>query len=133
MAFALSLRGFAVLHASAVVTPFGACAFAATSGTGKSTLAASFQNAGYPTLTDDCLLHRVPRDAIYGVPSYPSVRLRAGQHGVIDARRDRSTCRSRITIPSGGKNRGIRDRRHRLAALYCLERQSVEKGPIASR
>lgn len=75
IALALSLREDPVLHASAIVTPHGACAFGASSGTGKSTLAASFQQAGYPTLTDDCLLMEAEEGLVYGVSSYPGARL----------------------------------------------------------
>ncbi len=85
IAFALSVRGLAVLHASAIVTQFGACAFAASSGIGKSTLAASFQKAGYATLTDDCLLLETDQVSMYGVPSYPGMRLREDSLSLLEA------------------------------------------------
>src|SRR5215467_1918075 len=44
------------LHASAVVVDGGAVVFAGETGKGKSTLAALFAAAGYPVVTDDCLL-----------------------------------------------------------------------------
>jgi len=126
IAFALSLRGFAVLHASAVVTPFGACAFAASSGIGKSTLAASFQPFGYPTLTDDCLLLESDGRAIYGIPSYPSARLREDSLALLHAQQ-------RATLPVAHYNSKRRfasglfaTDKQPLAAIYCLERQSVD-------
>ena len=123
IAFALSLRGFAVLHASAVVTPFGACAFAASSGIGKSTLAASFQPLGHPTLTDDCLLLESNGSAIFGIPSYPGARLRDDSLALMHAQR-------RATLPVAHYNSKRRlasgmfatDRKP-LAAIYCLERR----------
>lgn len=71
----LSLLGIDALHATAVLTPHGACAFAGPSGAGKSTLAASFHVAGYPVLCDDCLVLRQVDDAILATPAYPGVRL----------------------------------------------------------
>ena len=72
---ALSLLGLCALHATAVLTPHGACAFAGPSGAGKSTLAASFHIAGYPVLSDDCLVLQQGCDAILAIPAYPGVRL----------------------------------------------------------
>lgn len=46
-------RGLLPLHGSAVQTRHGAVIFAGGSGMGKSTLAASFQQRGYPILADD--------------------------------------------------------------------------------
>jgi hypothetical protein len=126
MAFVLSLRGFAVLHASAVVTPFGACAFAATSGVGKSTLAASFQKTDYATLTDDCLVLESSRGAIYGIPSYPNVRLRADSLELIRTRAGRTLPVAHYNTKRRVKTGGFAVGKHRLAALYCLERPSVE-------
>jgi hypothetical protein len=126
MAFVLNLRGLVVLHASAVVTPFGACAFAATSGVGKSTLAASFQKAGCPTLTDDCLVLESTRGAIYGIPSYANVRLRADSLALVHARPDRTLPVAHYNTKRRVKTGGFAIGRHRLTALYCLQRQSVE-------
>jgi hypothetical protein len=71
----LSLRGGAAIHATAVVTPHGLCAFTAPSGAGKSTLAASFLLAGCPGFGDDCLALEEVDDRIAGAPAYPGVRL----------------------------------------------------------
>jgi hypothetical protein len=126
IALALSLRGHAVIHASAVVTPLGACAFTAASGTGKSTLAASFQQAGYPTLTDDCLLLEADGDAVYGVPSYPGARFREDTLALLGAH-------AKATFPVAHYNSKRRyaagqfaTGRHPLAAIYCLERPCGE-------
>ena len=71
----LSLLGVDALHATAVLTPHGVCAFAGVTGAGKSTLAASFHLAGYPVLSDDCLVLKEESDAILATPAYPGVRL----------------------------------------------------------
>ncbi len=71
----LSLRGGAAIHATAVVTPHGLCAFTGPSGAGKSTLAASFLLAGCPGFGDDCLALKEIDNRILGVPAYPGVRL----------------------------------------------------------
>jgi len=70
----LGLRGILTLHASAVVTPRGVCAFLGPTGAGKSTLAASFFTAGYPALGDDCLAIKED-DVFYAIPAYPGLRL----------------------------------------------------------
>jgi hypothetical protein len=71
----LSHLGKLVLHASACATPQGVIAFMGMTGTGKSTLAASFGLQGLAVLTDDCLLVEEHDQGIMTVPSYPGVRL----------------------------------------------------------
>ena len=63
------------LHASAVVVDGGAVAFAGETGLGKSTLAASFAAAGFPALTDDCLIVKEGGEQFLAVPAYSSLRL----------------------------------------------------------
>jgi hypothetical protein len=72
----LTLRGRKALHATAVLTPAGVCAFTATTGTGKSTLAASLLLAGYPVLSDDCLVLEEQNEQVLATPAYPGLRLR---------------------------------------------------------
>ena len=71
----LNYTGKEALHGSAVVTSHGACAFVGLTGTGKSTLAASFLSAGYSVLTDDCVVLDTRDERIVVVPAYPSLRL----------------------------------------------------------
>jgi hypothetical protein len=71
---ALNRIGLDALHATAVIFDRRVCAFVAEAGTGKSTLAASFLLAGYPTFADDCLVLRDTRPPI-AMPAYPGVRL----------------------------------------------------------
>jgi hypothetical protein len=72
---ALSLRGELVLHAAGVATPAGAAAFLGDTGEGKSTLAASFAQAGVAPLADDCLVVRERRGRMEASNSYPGLRL----------------------------------------------------------
>lgn len=71
----LGLLGREALHATAVLTPHGLCAFTGPSGAGKSTMAASFHVAGYPVLSDDCLVVHEEGGGILATPAYPGVRL----------------------------------------------------------
>lgn len=72
---ALSKTGKLVFHASAVELGKDAIVFAAESGRGKSTLAASFAVSGYRFLTDDGLVVEPTADGHQVLPSHPSIRL----------------------------------------------------------
>ena len=71
----LSKLGKLVFHASAVEVADGAVVFAAESGRGKSTLAASFAVSGSRFLTDDGLVVEPIGKAYQILPSHPSIRL----------------------------------------------------------
>lgn len=71
----LNRRGREALHATAIVTSSGACAFSGPAGSGKSTLAASFFLAGFGALGDDCLPLVEQEGAIAVLPGYPGMRL----------------------------------------------------------
>ena len=71
----LNLLGIESLHATAISTPRGACAFIGDAGTGKSTLAASFHLNGMHAFCDDCLVLRQDGGSIAATPAYPGVRL----------------------------------------------------------
>lgn len=71
----LSKQGKLIFHASAVEVAGGAVAFAAESGRGKSTLAASFAVSGFRFLTDDGLVVEPTDDGHRILPSHPSIRL----------------------------------------------------------
>jgi hypothetical protein len=64
MPFVLQARGRELLHASAVLTPRGAIAFAGSSGAGKSTMAFALSQRGYPPMADDALLFDVVGEAV---------------------------------------------------------------------
>lgn len=72
---AYSVQGKLVLHASAVEIAGGAVAFAAWSGWGKSTLAASFATSGFRFLTDDGLVLEACGHGYQALSSHPSIRL----------------------------------------------------------
>lgn len=80
---ALSQQGRHVLHATAVETDWGVCAFTGPAGAGKSTLAASFLRKGYPVLCDDCLVLRDDGGRIEALPAYAQVRLRPDSFAVL--------------------------------------------------
>jgi hypothetical protein len=73
--FLLHQEGFPNLHASAVVTQHGACAFVGPSTFGKSTLAASLLRSGARLLTDDILPLRFGSDGVYGLPGPAMMKL----------------------------------------------------------
>jgi len=70
----INLRGGEALHATAVATPEGVCAFTGPAGSGKSTLAASFVLSGYPLVCDDCLTLAGGR-TVMALAGYPGLRL----------------------------------------------------------
>jgi len=71
----LNLRGQDALHATSALLAPGLCAFVGPSGVGKSTLAAAFQLAGFPVLSDDCLAVKEENGQMFAIPAYPGVRL----------------------------------------------------------
>lgn len=75
MALWLERGGVPVLHGSAVRVGKQAVAFLASSGGGKSTLAASFVGAGHPLLGDDLLPLEITAGRVLLRPGYPQMRL----------------------------------------------------------
>jgi hypothetical protein len=73
--FMLHLTGYPNLHASAVLTQHGACAFIGPSTQGKTTLAAAMLRRGASLLSDDILPLRFDQDGVYGVPSAPLMKV----------------------------------------------------------
>ena len=68
--------GRMVIHASAVeLTDGRVVVFTGPSGRGKSTLAMAMLNSGHRLISDDCLLLENRGGEIYGIASYPSLRL----------------------------------------------------------
>jgi hypothetical protein len=72
---ALSRQGRPAFHASVVTVPGGAVAFLGKTGTGKSTLAASFALHESSFLTDDALLIEETSNGCLVAPSHASLRL----------------------------------------------------------
>jgi hypothetical protein len=71
----LAHQGKIMVHASAVQFNEGVALFLGDSGTGKSTLAGSFHQAGWPAVSDDCLCIKNSRVGVKAIPSYASLRL----------------------------------------------------------
>lgn len=131
---ALAQQGRHVLHATAVETAWGACAFTGPAGAGKSTLAASFLRKGCPVLCDDCLVLREGGGRVEALPAYAQVRLHADSFAVlrrglarVPAANDASgKCR----IAARRKGEPFRDSPRPLAAIYLLsDRRLAPKAP----
>ena len=75
LSFWLERGGIPALHASAVVVEGHAAAFVTSNSGGKSVLAATLMQAGYPLLTDDILAAERRRGTFVGRPGYPQMRL----------------------------------------------------------
>lgn len=73
---ALNLRQVVTLHAGGVLVPGGAIGLVAGSGTGKSTLIATFASLGFPLVSDDVLAIREDGDGVCVSPGSSYVRLR---------------------------------------------------------
>lgn len=71
----LAHQGKIMLHASAVRLAHGLILFIGDSGTGKSTLAGNFHQAGHPAISDDCVWIKEDKDQVKAVPSYGGLRL----------------------------------------------------------
>jgi hypothetical protein len=72
------LRGFELLHASAVETPVGTLAFAAMSGGGKSSLAAEHLRRGGVLFCDDVVALKEAQDEVIAFPGPPVMNLPRG-------------------------------------------------------
>ncbi len=75
LSFWLERKGIPVLHASSVVIEGKAVGFLATNFAGKSSLAATLMECGYPLLTDDVLALECSDSQCIGRPGYPRMRL----------------------------------------------------------
>jgi hypothetical protein len=130
---AFSCQGWLVLHASAVIAPHGALAFVGVSGNGKSTLAASFTQCGYPLLTDDCLLMQFDHTELWGMPGYASMRLWEDSCDALFA----SAADTAEVAHYSSKRRMPTTRQQAepqaISALYLLDPQADSKGEIVIR
>jgi hypothetical protein len=71
----LELHGIPAIHASSVVVDQGAIGFLSTNKGGKSALAATMMQIGYPLLTDDILPVEYHDMKFFGRPGYPQMRM----------------------------------------------------------
>ena len=131
----LNLRGREALHATAILTPLGVCAFTGPAGTGKSTLAASFFRAGYPVLSDDCLVLEEDNRRILAIPAYPGLRLWEDTLEALGENLSRSqpvahyTSKKRLVLdsPLSDFSKGS----YPLIRIYSLVRSDVNDGNIS--
>lgn len=128
----LNLRGRDALHATAVLTPDGVCAFAGQAGAGKSTLAASFLLAGYPVIGDDCLLLDERDTRVVAIPAYPGIRLwedaLEALYGACEGfpTVTHYAVKRRLFLPKQGEQ--FPTLPVPLARIYCLEGSIAEQG-----
>lgn len=128
----IKLQGRETLHATAVFTPHGVCAFIGPSGSGKSTIAAAFLNAGHAVICDDCLVLSC-EDLVRAVPGYPGVRLwddavSALENGVGTPSPVAGSTRKRRWGQRLGREHGTSDDRP-LTRIYRLMWPSAGRGP----
>jgi hypothetical protein len=71
----LAYQGKIMVHASAIQHKQGLLLFIGDSGTGKSTLAGNFHQAGNQVVSDDCVWVKEDQTSIMAVPSYGGLRL----------------------------------------------------------
>jgi hypothetical protein len=127
----LNLLGANVLHATAVLTPAGVCAFIGPAGAGKSTLAAFLSTAGYQPFCDDCMVVRLNGD-VYATPGYPGVRLwddslYALGHELTGDSREPRYWKHRV-VP--GEHLDCA-RPRRLSAIYRVRRPAAGEPPLS--
>jgi hypothetical protein len=121
LSFALVKQRFEPLHATAIVVNGEAFALLGASASGKSTLAASFLNAGYRLLTDDLLVLQESGGRVLAYPGPPRIklfprvarRLLQTNHGV-----EMNTGTGKLILPLD--ERRSSDAPVPLRAMYCL-------------
>ena len=125
----INLRGCEALHATAIATHRGVCAFTGPAGSGKSTLAASFVLSGYRLVCDDCLaLSQGSR--VMTLPGYPGLRLWNDSIRALAASSRNLKPVAHFTAKSRWQNSRPVDfcsTTRRLARVYLLERARSSK------
>ncbi len=145
LSFWLERQGIPALHASSVAIGDRAVAFLSLRGNGKSTIAATMMQDGYPLLADDILPVEERHGTFVGRPSYPQMRLWPGEAsyflgGYHDLERVHP-AHSKRRVPVGPQGFGsFCDSPHTLACLYVAERSSsmregaeIEITPVSPR
>ena len=118
--FILSLRGFEVIHASAILAPGGVIAFSAFSGTGKSTTAYALQSRGYSVWADDAVIFRPDQGKFICEPIPFNLRL---YPEMVTAVKNHPAAQIKTTNRSPHQHPEPKP----LAAICLLERQRPEQ------
>jgi len=121
LSYCLLARGIEPLHATAIVLGEQAIAFVGDSGHGKSTLAATFLQRGYPLLTDDVLALEFRDERVWARPGIARVKLNPDSADVLlSGRRSIQMNRftSKMIFPLNGPQH--HSRVTPLQALYVL-------------
>lgn len=133
----VTLQGRYAFHATAVLTPTGVCAFTGPAGTGKSTLAASFLFAGFPLLSDDCLIVEPEEGRMLARPAYPGLRLWEDSLAALcpDQNQVQSVAQytSKRRPVLGARLAHFPRERHPLARIYSLcRREGMDEATVAN-
>jgi hypothetical protein len=123
---------FVSMHASAVVVDQQAIAFLGHSRHGKSTLAATFTQAGYPLLTDDILLVEDIEGEFKARPGYPFMRLWPDEAklftGVYEEFEPIQKGYDKRRVPIGYQHFGkFIDRATPLGCIYLAQRRNSDE------
>jgi Transglutaminase-like superfamily len=131
-ALLLELRGCPCLHASSIQVGAVAVALAGHSGTGKSSLAASMVNSGYPLLSDDILPMTVRGETCFGIPGYPQMKLNPETArawlGLTESRAPVVPDSDKCWIPVGQGWGGFAHEAIPLQVVYVLDREPAQDG-----
>lgn len=128
-------KGILALNASAVVRPAGAIGFLAFNQGGRTSLAASFVQAGDPLLTDDVLAVRPNADVPSAAPGHPQMQMWPEQAAAFLGGSDRF----RRVLPTSSKrlipvdvigSGGFCTNEQPVAALFVPERVDEPHGEI---
>jgi len=75
LSFSMVKQGIEPLHSTVIMIDDGAVGFMGNCGYGKSSLGASFLQAGYPLLTDDLLVLKENNGSFLASPGFPRIKL----------------------------------------------------------
>jgi hypothetical protein len=116
------IRGYELLHASAVELPEGVVAFVADMGGGKTSLAAEFVRSGSPLFADDVVALRPADGEVRAYPGPPlmNLSLEQPQAGAAEIGPVLATFDDEAWVAVANRANGARS----LAAVYLLDRRA---------